>query len=89
MRNPLVLCNIQATRPCARACIFHKTLSLMLYPVYKIAAGHRPIFRAINTNDLAKEHMVSPCDRSIIWGVAQFIQACARVSKHMLKIASL
>ncbi len=34
-------------------------------------------FRAINTNDLAKEHMVSPSDRSIIWGVAQFIQACA------------
>ncbi len=42
-----------------------------LRSVYKIAAGHRPI----HTNDLAKQHMVIPCDRSIIWGVAQFIQA--------------
>ncbi len=31
MRNPRVLCNIQATRPRACACIFHKTLGLMLY----------------------------------------------------------
>ncbi len=36
MRNPRVLCNIHGNspsglRPRARACIFHKTLGLMLY----------------------------------------------------------
>ncbi len=35
MRNPRVLCNIQATRPRARACILHKTLGLMLYLLHK------------------------------------------------------
>ena len=32
MKSPCILCNIcMATHPCACACIFHKTLSLMLY----------------------------------------------------------
>ncbi len=34
MRNPRVLCNIQATRPRACACILHKSRSLMLYLLY-------------------------------------------------------
>ncbi len=54
-------------------------LQVIFMITYSVQNSSRPSanFRAINTNDLAKEHMVSPSDRSIIWGVAQFIQACA------------
>ncbi len=41
MRNPRVLCNMHGNspsglRPRARACIFHKTLGLMLYLLHKV-----------------------------------------------------
>ncbi len=44
-----VLCNIQATRPRACACIFHKTLGLMLY---LLLPSDLPMLHVLNPENL-------------------------------------
>ncbi len=72
MRNPRVLCNI-ATRPRACACIFHKTLGLMLYLLHTVEPLYNEVFAIIHRGPLLRGCYVHNCSFET-WAQLGFLQ---------------